>query len=153
MVAKGGTMVGVWTLHETCTGFSCWARKGKTSQARAPKEIAKGKETETWKVVIGRPSVSRGVHSLGNANQPASDEPRKRMGRCSQPTVFQPEEEKWGASAIHRFCIVVLLACCLTFPLWRNFSRKRIFTTRAARSYLKEATDPAHVFPPPGLVF
>ena len=94
-----------------------------------------------------------GVHSLGNANQPASDEPRKRMGRCSQPTVFQPEEEKWGASAIHRFCIVVFLACCLTFPLWRNFSRKRIFTTRAARSYLKEATDPAHVFPPPGLVF
>ena len=94
-----------------------------------------------------------GVHSLGNANQPASDEPRKRMGRCSQPTVFQPEEGKVGSE-----CDPSFLHCCVScmlfdFSLWWNFSRKKIFTTRAARSYLKEATDPAHVFPPPGLVF
>ena len=74
--------------------------------------------------MIGRPSVSRGVHSLGNANQPASDEPRKRMGRCSQPTVFQPEEEKVGSE-----CDPSFLHCCVSCMLF-DFSPLAEFFTK-----------------------
>ena len=74
-------------------------------------------------MVIGRPSVSRGVHSLGNANQPASDEPRKRMGRCSQPTVFQPEEEKVGSE-----CDPSFLHCCVSCMLFDFFPLAEFFT-------------------------
>ena len=73
--------------------------------------------------MIGRPSVSRGVHSLGNANQPASDEPRKRMGRCSQPTVFQPEEEKVGSE-----CDPSFLHCCVSCMLFDFFPLAEFFT-------------------------
>ena len=73
--------------------------------------------------MIGRPSVSRGVHSLGNANQPASDEPRKRMGRCSQPTVFQPEEGKVGSE-----CDPSFLHCCVSCMLFDFFPLAEFFT-------------------------
>ena len=65
-----------------------------------------------------------GVHSLGNANQPASDEPRKRMGRCSQPTVFQPEEEKVGSE-----CDPSFLHCCVSCMLF-DFSPLAEFFTK-----------------------
>ena len=64
-----------------------------------------------------------GVHSLGNANQPASDEPRKRMGRCSQPTVFQPEEEKVGSE-----CDPSFLHCCVSCMLFDFFPLAEFFT-------------------------